>query len=203
MVPWHQVPRIEHVWVRSPSLMHITVAENPGLCRSKYNSGRLGRAHPSWTPQDCTCLSMCWAGCSSELIPQSLPRNCLAQVKCQTKDQAPEISSHSKYPKCPWPSDYVRDCCIQFKRALHSQKFRAGASFHWPDLTSNSLQLTRFFVRRLDSLTVISTSKLPTPCCHCQVMTLPPKSCWSFWCRHWASENPKKGMCRWSKARHS
>lgn len=72
--PW--VTRLEHV-----CLIHMTVAEKkPGLCRSKYSSGRLGRAHPSWTPQVCTCLSKC--GWSANGFYH---RTVLAQANCTLK----------------------------------------------------------------------------------------------------------------------
>ena len=193
--PW--VTRLEHV-----CLIHMTVAEkNPGLCRSKYSSGRLGRAHPSWTLQVCTCLSKC--GWSANGFYH---RTVLAQANCQTKDAAPpwNFLPLQALPLLPLAFGLRPGLLHSIPPCLTFTKKGNGIfPLNWPDLTSNSVQLTRFFVWRLDSLTAASTCKLPTPCCHCHVMILLPKSSGKFWCRRWASENPKKGMCRWSKARHS
>lgn len=134
--PW--VTRLGHV-----CLIHMTVAEKkPGLCRSKYSSGRLGRAHPSWTPQVCTCLSKCgW------LANGFYHRTVLAQANCQTKDAAPpwNFLPLQAPPLLPLAFGLRPGLLHSIPPCLTFTKKGNGIfPLYWPELTSNSVQLTRF-----------------------------------------------------------
>lgn len=157
---------------------HDCGRKNPGLCRSKYSSGRLGRAHPSWTLQVCTCLSKC--GWSAN---DFYHRTVLAQANCQTKDAAPpwNFLPLQAPPLLPLAFGLRPGLLHSIPPCLTFTKKGNGIfPLYWPDLTSNSVQLTRFFVRRLDSLTAVSTCKLPTPCWHCQVIIFAAKKLWEI-----------------------